>query len=119
MGDTVVKRIWFIAIILLAGCGSSSTTVTRDVSPIAPTNIAGAAVSEGVQVSWSPSPTPGVSGYRVYRGTSPSSLSLIGVSDETSYTDSTIQPGNTYYYSVTAVKAGTESADSDQLIWGT
>jgi len=114
-----MKRVWLFAIILLAGCGSSSTTVTRDISPLPPANIVGASVPGGVLLSWSPSSTNGVSGYRIYRGTSPDALTLLGESEGLSYTDSTIESGNTYYYSVTAVKANVESAQSDQLIWGT
>ena len=114
-----MKRIWMVAIILLAGCGSSTTTISREISPLPPGAPVGVAAPVGVHLSWSASSTGGVSAYRVYRGTDPNNQTLLVETSETSYTDTTLEPGNTYYYSVTAVKANIESAESDQLIWGT
>ena len=55
-----------------------------------------------VSLSWSASTGGGgVGGYRVLRGTSPSSLSIIdGYVPGTSYTDSYLQASTTYYYAV-------------------
>ncbi|MBZ5686109.1 MAG: hypothetical protein LAP86_13840 [Acidobacteriia bacterium] len=68
-----------------------------------------------VSLSWSPSSSPGVSSYKVYRGNvsgGPYSLLTSGVSS-TSYTDTNVQSGSTYYYVTTAVdSSGIESAYS-------
>ena len=60
-------------------------------------------------LSWSPSPTPGIIGYNVYRGTTaggpyPKLLNSRPVKG-TTYTDQTAQATNRYYYVVTAVAA--------------
>ena len=68
-----------------------------------------------VTLTWSASSSPGVSYYKVYRGTvsgGPYSLLSSGVS-ATVYTDSTVKSGSTYYYVTTAVdSSGSESAYS-------
>jgi len=62
------------------------------------------AVLHNVQVSWTSSPTPTVNGYNVYRGTASGHEALLtGVGDMTSYADTAVTPGQTYYYYVTAV----------------
>jgi len=70
----------------------------------------------GVSLSWTASTSPNISGYNVYRGTSASSLSKINaslVTNGTSYGDSSVQAGQTYYYAITAVNSsGIESSYS-------
>lgn len=64
-----------------------------------------------VNLSWNPS-TSQVSGYNVYRGTKPGSYSKINSSldPSTSYTDTTVSAGTTYYYAATSVtSSGQES----------
>jgi fibronectin type 3 domain-containing protein len=60
-----------------------------------------------VVLAWTPSIGGGlpIKGYRVYKGTSPSSLVLIAVTAKTSYTDSGDAGGTNYYYSVQAIDA--------------
>ena len=69
-----------------------------------------------VSLGWSPSTSNGISYYKVYRGTvsgGPYSLLATNVS-VTSYTDSSVQSGSTYYYVTTAVdSSGVESGYSD------
>jgi fibronectin type 3 domain-containing protein len=69
-----------------------------------------------VSLGWSPSTSTGISYYKVYRGTvsgGPYSLLATNVS-LTSYTDSSVQSGSTYYYVTTAVdSSGVESGYSD------
>jgi len=74
-----------------------------------------------VILSWTASTTPGVVGYDVYRGTTsggpyPTELNSTPVNG-TTYTDATVQAGQTYYYVVTAVASDdvTQSADSNQV----
>jgi len=75
------------------------------------------AAPHSVSLTWSPSSSPGISYYNVYRGTvngGPYSLLKSGVTS-TSYGDGSVQSGSTYYYVTTAVdSAGAESAYSDQ-----
>lgn len=60
-----------------------------------------------VTLSWSAS-TSSVAGYNIYRGTSPGSYTKINstLDANTSYTDSTVVSGVTYYYAATAVTSG-------------
>jgi fibronectin type 3 domain-containing protein len=44
--------------------------------------------------------------YQLFRGTSPSNLSQVAINDKTSYTDSGLAPGTTYYYAVRAEDSG-------------
>jgi Abnormal spindle-like microcephaly-assoc'd, ASPM-SPD-2-Hydin len=72
-----------------------------------------------VKLVWRPSSSTGVAGYNVYRsgrsgGPYVRINSLVG--STTSYTDSSVQTGNSYYYVTTAVnKAGKESHYSNQV----
>jgi hypothetical protein len=73
-------------------------------------------IAHSVSLNWQASTSGNVSGYKVYRGTTSggpyalvSSLGLV-----TSYTDSNVQSGQSYYYVTTAVSSGTESVYSNQ-----
>jgi fibronectin type 3 domain-containing protein len=76
-----------------------------------------AAPQHSVALSWNAS-TSTVVGYNVYRGTQsggPYAVLNSAPDATTTYTDSSVQAGATYYYVVTAVDAtGTESAYSNQ-----
>ncbi len=69
-------------------------------------------------LSWSPSPSE-VAGYNVYRGTQPGgpyALTNSALEATTSFSDPSVQPGNTYYYVVTAVdSSGAESTFSNEV----
>jgi hypothetical protein len=69
-----------------------------------------------VNLSWKPSTSP-VIGYNVYRR-GPSGLvklNFVPVAG-TTYVDSTVQPGQTYYYTTKAVSpTGTESSPSNEV----
>lgn len=70
-----------------------------------------------VALSWTPSTSP-VSGYNVYRGLSVGAYSKINTSLDpgTTYTDSTVVAGVTYYYAATAVNSsGQESSYSSPI----
>jgi fibronectin type 3 domain-containing protein len=88
---------------------SNIAVVTTLAPPNAPTNVSAAANSATkVTVTWSPSTGGGmpIANYRVYRGTSPSSLSQVSTRSVTSYTDLSVSPLTTYYYAVQAVDTG-------------
>ena len=73
-----------------------------------------------VILSWTASTTSGVVGYNVYRGTTSGGESATPLNSSpingTTYSDETVQAGQTYYYVVTAVASddGTQSAYSNQ-----
>ena len=91
-------------------------------SPTSPTSISlsgtGTAPQHNVSLTWVAS-TSTVSGYHVYRGTQsggPYTLINSGLVSGTTYTDSTVQSGTTYFYVVTAVdSSGNESAFSNEV----
>jgi hypothetical protein len=80
------------------------------------TCLTGTGVSHSVSLTWTASVTPGVTGYKVYRGTTSGGpytlLSTLGVA--VSHTDLNVISGQTYYYVVTAVGSGGESVYSNQ-----
>ncbi len=69
-------------------------------------------------LSWQVSSSDGgssITGYNVYRGTSPNSESLLtSLSAVTSYTDTSIANGITYYYVITALNNAGESGFSHE-----
>ena len=75
--------------------------------------------AHSVNLSWTASSSPNVAGYNVYRGTASggpyTKVNSTPVSG-TTYTDTTVQPGQTYYYVVTAVDtSNAESAYSSPV----
>src|SRR5271169_3062411 len=95
-------------IVVATSQADSTKSASANITVVAPHSVA---------LSWSPSSSPGISSYKVYRGTAsggPYSLLRNGVSS-TSYTDSNVQSGSTYYYVTTAVDSGgVESAYSGE-----
>ena len=118
-----------------SGSGSSTMTITVGVStPSGTYHITvtgnGGGIQQSVPValtvtaqttlSWTASSSPGIAGYNAYRSTVSGGLytalnsSLIST---TSYTDQTVQSGNTYYYATTAVNSqGLERAYSNEAV---
>ena len=75
------------------------------------------AQQHSVALSWSPSSTSSVVGYNVYRGvkTGGPYSQITSMNIDTTFTDDTVQGGQTYFYVTTAVDgAGKESAHSNQ-----
>ena len=77
-----------------------------------------AAVQHSVNLAWNPS-SSSVTGYNVYRGTKtggPYAKINSNTDTETTYTDSAVQAGQTYFYVTTAVSSdGMESSYSNQV----
>jgi hypothetical protein len=77
-----------------------------------------AAITHSVSLSWDAS-TSTVAGYNIYRGTvsgGPYSKINSSADENTSYTDSSVQSGTTYYYVTTSVdNSGDESVNSNQV----
>ncbi len=92
--------------------------------PDPPTDLTASAAEGRVDLSWTASDSADVSGYRVYRDTAPidsaagpSGRTPLGTTDAstTSFVDSSVTGGTTYYYRATAVDdEGTESGFSDE-----
>ena len=95
-------------IVVATSQADSTKSASASITVVAPHSVA---------LSWSPSSSTGISSYNVYRGTvggGPYSLLTNGVSS-TSYTDSNVQSGSTYYYVTTAVdSSGAESVYSNE-----
>jgi hypothetical protein len=75
-------------------------------------------VAHSVSLNWNASVSPGVTGYKVYRGSvsgGPYTL-LTSLGASTNFTDNNVQSGQTYYYVVTAVSSGGESSYSNQAL---
>jgi hypothetical protein len=73
----------------------------------------GAGTSHNVALSWSAPGNSQVSGYNVYRGTvsgGPYSKLTSSLDLNTSYNDTSVQDGQTYYYVTTAVNSGGEES---------
>ena len=75
--------------------------------------------THAVTLSWSPSSSPNVAGYDIFRSTTsggPYTQVNSAVVSGTTYTDAAVQPGQTYYYVATAVSTtGTQSSYSGQV----
>ena len=102
----------------VASAGASFTSNASNLSAQATlTGTGTAAPQHSVALSWSPSSTSSVVGYNIYRGmTSGGPYSKIGsLNPDTTYTDGSLQAGQTYFYVTTAVDdSGQESAKSNQ-----
>jgi fibronectin type 3 domain-containing protein len=88
-------------------------TVTTPISrPMSPENLSAAPGETFIELSWAiPSNAGGspITGYRVYRGTSSGIYTLLAVTASLNYNDTSVLPGVTYYYVVTAINAVGES----------
>ena len=94
--------------VTIASNASSATTI--------PLSGTGAQASHSVVLSWAASTSAGVTGYNVYRGASASGpfTQISSSVPAASFTDTTVQSGQTYYYTVTALgSGGAESAYSN------
>lgn len=83
--------------------------------PARPTGLKLVEGSSGHALSWAASTDAKVTGYNVYRASSAAGnyTKLAAKVAGASYTDTTVTPGATYYYVVTAVTAANESYYSD------
>ena len=94
------------------GSGVCNVVVVQRVINATPglggTCVTGTGIPHSVALNWTASTSSGVTGYKVYRGTASGGpytvLATLGIA--TTYTDTTVQSGQTYYYAVTAVGNG-------------
>jgi hypothetical protein len=101
--------------LMLQSCGGSGYGGGQKVyPPAAPTGLAATAGNQQVDLTWTAS--SGATSYNVKRGTaSGGPYTTISSPGTTSYTDSSVTNGTTYYYVVSAVNSGGESANSGQV----
>ncbi|HKL89528.1 MAG TPA: hypothetical protein VJ884_11035, partial [Salinibacter sp.] len=97
----------------------ANEVLTVNATPTPPQGVTGTTAGPDVELTWTAPSEPDLDRYRVYRGTAPidsaagpssrTALDSTGAG-ATTFTDSTVTPGTTYFYRVTAVDA--EAAES-------
>ena len=121
-GTTYWYRVSAITIILTSAPSNtaSATTLSPVTPPGAPTGLVASGSNSQVMISWqAPSSNGGsaITGYNVYRGTSPggegSGPIATGVAS-TRYTDTSVSNGQTYYYEVRAVNSAGAGGASNE-----
>jgi hypothetical protein len=104
------------------GCGETANSTPASATPVAaqppaaPTNLKATGQKRRITLSWTQSSSSGVTANRIYRSQTnggPYTL-LKAISPATTYTDSGLTTGTTWYYVVTAVSGGGESPYSNQ-----
>jgi len=91
---------------------------TGDTAPDPPSNLSATAGTNDIQLNWDPPASDGgspVTGYCIYRGTSPGAESYYASISGTSFRNTAITAGITYYYYVTAVNVVGESSASNRV----
>ena len=111
------KSFGFVIALLLAGmmgCGGGNRqSASSPQVPAAPTALAASAGTTQVSLSWGASAN--ASGYHVKRGqASGGPYTALADSSTTSYTDSSVTSGATYYYVVSAYNSAGESGNSNE-----
>ena len=101
-----------------AGASASFISNAANSSAVATlTGSATAAPQHSVALSWNASTSSSVAGYNIYRGTTTGGpySKIDSLNPDTTFNDSSVQSGQTYFYVTTAVDgSGTESARSNQ-----
>ena len=110
-----LTRVFALSIALLAlGChGDKVTNVSVDRPPHTVDGVYSVTGDGRVTVYWRANQESDIDFYKVYRNSAPTgTFTLIGSSSSTSFVDTNVTNGVTYYYAVSAVDlAGQESAD--------
>jgi hypothetical protein len=94
-----------------AGAASGAVSISGSANASLAVPVAGTgqpSASHSVALSWSASTSTGITGYYVYRGTTPGQYAKINPSapvatSQLTYTDASVQANTTYYYVVTAL----------------
>jgi len=100
---------------------SAATSVTAPSPPQAPANLTPTAISgTKIGLSWSPAVSGGfpMKNYKVFMGASADSLSQIATVTTTSYTDTGLTAGNTYYYAVQAADTSGAVSPMSSVVTG-
>jgi len=104
-----------VAAVNSGGESPQSSYVTATTLLAAPTGVTAVANStSSITISWSS--VAGATGYRVYRsGTSDGTYTEVGSSSSTSYTNTGLTAGTTFYYKVAAYNSGGEGSKSNMV----
>jgi hypothetical protein len=98
-----------------AGAGSGTITVQPPTPPPAPANVSVLNGDTQVTLTWSAAPT--ATGYNVKRSsTAGGPYTSVGTPSNTSFVDTGLVNGSTYYYVVSASNAGGEGPNSTEVI---
>jgi fibronectin type 3 domain-containing protein len=99
-----------------SGMSNEASAQPHVVPPVAPANPSASAGFGSVGITWSAS--QGATSYIIYRGTTAggegSTAYATGISG-TSYTDTNVSAGTTYYYKIVAVDSAGDSPDSSEV----
>lgn len=101
---------------MMVGCSKEGPTDVDFTSslPSTPTDLIAVVGETRVGLAWDVPDTSGIGSFRVYRGTSPSSLSLTATVPSPRYEDANLVSGRRYFYQVSALtRAGVEGRRSD------
>ncbi len=102
-----------LSIMLLAACGSGGSSSGSTPEPAAPTGTLVTAGNNEATVAWQA--VAGATSYNIYRSTSSGSHGAkVGSSSTTTFSDTTVVNGTTYFYAVTASNATGEGPASVQ-----
>ena len=106
----------------VTGTASGSFTFITNASVSTTQSASGTGIpvpQHSVTLNWAPSTSGSIAGYNVYRGSQsggPFNIITAALDASTTYVDSTVQGGQTYFYVVTAVdSAGLQSSYSNQV----
>src|SRR5271155_244182 len=109
---------YFYVVSAYNSAGQSANSAEVNATPVlpppaAPTGLAAAAGNAQVSLSWTASAT--ATSYHVKRSTSSGTETQIAAPTSSSYTDTGLSNGTKYYYEVSAVNSGGESANSSEV----
>jgi fibronectin type 3 domain-containing protein len=102
-----------------ASAMSAVVSAKTPMPPAPPTSLAATAASAArVALTWSAAVGGGlpIQNYHIYRGTSSSTLSQVAVGLQTSYSDSSVTAGTTYYYAVEATDTGSDVSPMSAIL---
>ncbi|MDR3711036.1 MAG: fibronectin type III domain-containing protein [Capsulimonadaceae bacterium] len=109
---------YYVTAVGASGQSSGSNEQSATTAPAAPTLAAPAAGNGQVVLSWSEATGQTVTSFNIYRGLSAGGESTTPIAStsgtSTTYTDTSVTNGATYYYYMTAVNSGGESPDSTE-----
>jgi fibronectin type 3 domain-containing protein len=99
---------------------TTNVTTWNTIPPTVPTNLVGTAVTcQDINLTWSAATDQvGIGSYRVFRGTSPASLTQVATtySTPTSYSNYPLTPSTKYYFGVEAVDTDGNASPMSALI---
>jgi hypothetical protein len=120
----IVVAVAALTLPLVAGCSSDNPVVAADNPPFPPDGVFSVTGDHLITIYWNQNQEPDLAGYRVYRGNVDLSGPYYPLADvskgTTSYDDSSVQNGETWFYAVAAFdKAGHESDLSREDVFDT